>query len=123
MLHWAWLDCADSCYEPVGCRALSNEHRSASLWLGHTTATAQKKPVPKPVPKAGPMDAQDAARTLLPPCVPVIELPEHAAVLANFVAYNHSLLSKRKRCEDMQTADGAAGTADGAAGTAGCNRP
>jgi hypothetical protein len=62
------------------------------------------------------MDAQDAADTLLPPCVPVLELPEHAAVVATFVEYNHSLLSKRKRCEDMQTEDGAAGSA-------GCNRP
>jgi hypothetical protein len=105
MLHWAWIDCVDSCYEPCGA-AFSKEHTNVGLWLGHTTATTQKKPVPK----AGPTAPAD---TLLPP---VIELTDHAAVFANFIEYNHSLLSKRKRCEDMQTEDGAASTAH-------CSRP
>jgi hypothetical protein len=121
MLHWAWIDCVGSCYEPVGYgAAFSKEHTNVGLWLGHTTATTQKKPAPK----AGPMasdDVQDAAGALLPPCMPVIELTDHAAVCANFIEYNHSLLSKRKRCDDMQTEDGA--VVSPRSSTADCNRP
>ncbi len=120
MLHWAWIDCVDSCYEPVGYgAAFSKEHMNVELWLGHTTATTQKKLVPKAGPTAS--HVPDAAGALLPPCIPVIELTDHAAVCANFIEYNHSLLSKRKRCDDMQTEDGA--VASPRSSTADCNRP
>jgi hypothetical protein len=106
MLHCAWIE---SFYEPVGYgAAFSQQHMNAELWLGHTTATTQKRPVPKAALVAS--DSQDAAGTLLAPPLgmSLIELPGTAAVRANFTEYNHSLLRKRKRCEDMQTEDGGA---------------
>jgi hypothetical protein len=104
MLHCAWIK---SCYEPVGYgAAFSQQHMNAEIWLGHTTTTTQKKPVPKAAPVAS--DIQDDAGTLLAqtPCMSLIELPGTADVRANFTEYNHSLLQKLKRCEDMQTEDG-----------------